>query len=162
MNKTSRNESTFSIEPFPKIRKANSKSLTEISMEIEEERLKDVKKTEVFSSMNLFLAIPGFIRQLFFTILDKSPKKMKNRAGTIMVTSASMVGRGTAWGIPIATHTLNIAIGGIADRIVEKDGKFEKREHLCLTLGFDHDIIDGAPAARFVRNLKKVIEEGEI
>ena len=31
---------------------------------------------------------------------------------------------------------------------------------LCLTVTFDHDIIDGAPAARFVRRLVELIENG--
>jgi pyruvate/2-oxoglutarate dehydrogenase complex dihydrolipoamide acyltransferase (E2) component len=40
------------------------------------------------------------------------------------------------------------------------DGRIEIREFLCLTLSFDHDIIDGAPAARFTSRLKALIESG--
>ena len=40
------------------------------------------------------------------------------------------------------------------------DGRIEIREYLCLTLSFDHDIIDGAPAARFTQRLKEIIENG--
>ncbi len=29
-----------------------------------------------------------------------------------------------------------------------------------MTLSFDHDIVDGAPAARFARRLKELIESG--
>ena len=144
------------------IRGANHKSMAEISEEIKNEKEKDVSEAEVFRSINLFLAIPPFIRQWVFRLLDKSPKLMKKKAGTIMVTSANMIGGGAGWGIPIATHTLNVTIGGIVDRIVELNNQFEKRQHLCLTFSFDHDIIDGAPAARFIRNIKKIIERGEI
>lgn len=35
------------------------------------------------------------------------------------------------------------------------------REHLCLTLTFDHDIVDGAPAARFVKSFSKLLQGGE-
>jgi pyruvate/2-oxoglutarate dehydrogenase complex dihydrolipoamide acyltransferase (E2) component len=142
------------------VRGANHKTIAEISEEIKTEKEKDVSEAEVFRSINLFLAIPSFIRQLVFRLLDKSPKLMKKKAGTIMVTSANMVGSGAGWGIPVATHTLNITIGGIVDRIVEQNNQFEKRQHLCLTFSFDHDIIDGAPAARFIRNclIKKIIE----
>ncbi|MBW6536876.1 MAG: 2-oxo acid dehydrogenase subunit E2 [Mariniphaga sp.] len=38
----------------------------------------------------------------------------------------------------------------------------ENREHICLTLSFDHDIVDGAPAARFIRHLKRQIESAEM
>ncbi len=144
------------------IRAANRKTIQEISSEILEEKSKDVKDADVYRSMKLFLALPVFIRRFVFRIMDKSPHLMKKRAGTIMVTSANMVGRGAGWGVPIATHTLNITIGGIVDRIVESAGEFKKREHLCLTLSFDHDIVDGAPAARFVRDFKKIIESGNI
>lgn len=144
------------------VRGANHKTAAEISQEIKDEKEENVKDAEVFKSINLFLAIPSFIRQLVFRLLDRSPKLMKRKAGTVMVTSANMTGAGAAWGIPIATHTLNVAIGSIVERVVKKDNQFEPRQHLCLTFSFDHDIIDGAPAARFIRSLKKVIEKGEI
>lgn len=34
------------------------------------------------------------------------------------------------------------------------------RDRVCLTLTFDHDIVDGAPAARFARRLIELIESG--
>ncbi|MCF8232184.1 MAG: 2-oxo acid dehydrogenase subunit E2 [Bacteroidales bacterium] len=142
------------------VRGANHKTAAEISEEIKVEKEKDVNDAEVLRSIKLFLSIPALFRQMIFWVLDKSPRLMKKRAGTIMVTSANMVGKGAAWGIPIATHTLNVTIGGIADRLVEVREQYEKREHLCLSLSFDHDIIDGAPAARFIRDLKRIIEQG--
>lgn len=40
------------------------------------------------------------------------------------------------------------------------DGRIAIREYLAITLSFDHDIIDGAPAARFAARLREVIESG--
>jgi pyruvate/2-oxoglutarate dehydrogenase complex dihydrolipoamide acyltransferase (E2) component len=40
------------------------------------------------------------------------------------------------------------------------DGSITIREYLSMTVTFDHDIIDGAPAARFTERLKDFIEEG--
>ena len=77
-----------------------------------------------------------------------------------MVTSVMPVGSGDGWGIPIASHTLNVTIGGIIKRPKLVDGRLENREHLCLTVSFDHDIVDGAPAARFIREMTKLIESG--
>lgn len=142
------------------IRGANYKSASQISKEIKEEKERDVREAEVFGSIKLFLAIPSFFRQWIFRFLDKAPRIIKKRAGTILVTSASLAGEGAGWGIPIATHTLNVTIGGIVDRMVERNRQYEKRQHQCLTLSFDHDIIDGAPAARFIRDLKKIVERG--
>jgi 2-oxoacid dehydrogenases acyltransferase (catalytic domain) len=40
------------------------------------------------------------------------------------------------------------------------EGRIEPREILSLTLVFDHDLIDGAPAARFARGLVELIVSG--
>lgn len=71
-----------------------------------------------------------------------------------------MFGRGLAWGIPIPTFTLSITVGGIAEKPGVIDGKIENREYLSLTISFDHDIIDGAPAARFAQRFKELIKGG--
>jgi len=36
------------------------------------------------------------------------------------------------------------------------------REYLQLTVAFDHDIVDGAPAARFTKRLVEVLETGSV
>ncbi len=38
------------------------------------------------------------------------------------------------------------------------DGTIAIREFLCLTLSLDHDIVDGAPAARLAREFKTLVE----
>jgi pyruvate/2-oxoglutarate dehydrogenase complex dihydrolipoamide acyltransferase (E2) component len=40
------------------------------------------------------------------------------------------------------------------------DGRIEPRELLNLTVLFDHNVIDGAPATRFTRRLVELIESG--
>ena len=40
------------------------------------------------------------------------------------------------------------------------DGRIEPREILDLTVTYDHDVIDGAPAARFTQRLVELIEGG--
>jgi len=39
-------------------------------------------------------------------------------------------------------------------------GRVEPREMLDLTLPFDHDVVDGAPTARFTKRLVERIEQG--
>jgi len=43
-----------------------------------------------------------------------------------------------------------------------KDGQIETREHLCLTVTFNHDIVDGAPAARFLKRFSELLMTGEL
>ena len=40
------------------------------------------------------------------------------------------------------------------------EGRIEPREILNLTVMFDHDVVDGAPATRFVKRLVELIESG--
>jgi pyruvate/2-oxoglutarate dehydrogenase complex dihydrolipoamide acyltransferase (E2) component len=40
------------------------------------------------------------------------------------------------------------------------EGRIEPREILNLTVMFDHDVIDGAPATRFTQRLVELIESG--
>ncbi|MCF8358911.1 MAG: 2-oxo acid dehydrogenase subunit E2 [Prolixibacteraceae bacterium] len=140
------------------IRSANRKTMFEISEEIKDAKEKEIDGSEVFKSIKTYLAIPGFIRHFAFRLLDRSPKLMKKKAGTIMVTSANAGSSGMLWGVPVASHTLNITIGGIFKKPVKKDESLEEREFLCLTVSVDHDIVDGAPAAQFIRRFLRLIE----
>ncbi|HEN20657.1 MAG TPA: dehydrogenase, partial [Desulfobacteraceae bacterium] len=143
------------------IRAANKKTVQEIHHHIRAAQEKQVEKAGVYRSIQWYLRIPVFIRRLLFRFLDRFPHKMKEFSGTVMVTSIGMFGRGAGWGLPIASHTLNVTVGGIVERPQLIEGNLENREFLCLTVSFDHDIIDGAPAARFVQKFKNFLEEGK-
>jgi pyruvate/2-oxoglutarate dehydrogenase complex dihydrolipoamide acyltransferase (E2) component len=97
---------------------------------------------------------------LFLWVLFKDPKLIKEYYGTVLVTSIGMFGAGSGWGIPVPNHTLQLTLGGIAEKPGVVDGRIEVREYLSVTISFDHDIIDGAPAARFTQRLKELIESG--
>lgn len=147
-------------EVIPKIiRNANQKDMFEISSEIKFAKTAEIEEAEVYRSIRTYLSIPVIFRRLVFRILDRFPLLMKKKAGTIMVTSSGAGGILRAWGIPVASHTLNITIGGLANRVVKIDDTLQSREHLCLTVSFNHDIVDGAPASRFLRSFVKCIEK---
>lgn len=83
---------------------------------------------------------------------------MKNHAriGTIGVTAVGMFGRSGGWPLPIPNvHSLVVAVGGISrkPRYTGEGDDLEPRDMLDLTLMFNHDVIDGAPAARFSARL---------
>jgi pyruvate/2-oxoglutarate dehydrogenase complex dihydrolipoamide acyltransferase (E2) component len=107
-----------------------------------------------------FVLLPGFIRRFFLGILFKNPKMLKEVNGTVSLTAVGMFGAGGGWGIPVSNHTLQITLGGITEKPALVDGKIENREHLCVTISFDHDIVDGAPVARFTQRLRELIESG--
>jgi pyruvate dehydrogenase E2 component (dihydrolipoamide acetyltransferase) len=51
-----------------------------------------------------------------------------------------------------------LGVGSIADRPAVKSGKIEVAPIMKLSLSFDHRIVDGAPAARFLQLLKRKLE----
>jgi pyruvate/2-oxoglutarate dehydrogenase complex dihydrolipoamide acyltransferase (E2) component len=90
----------------------------------------------------------------------KNPFRVKKYAGTVVVTAVGMFGQEAGWTIPYPGHPLIITVGGITKKPGIIDDKIEPREYLNLTLSFDHDIIDGAPAVQFTSRLKELIESG--
>jgi pyruvate/2-oxoglutarate dehydrogenase complex dihydrolipoamide acyltransferase (E2) component len=53
-----------------------------------------------------------------------------------------------------------LIVGGIARKPAVIEERVEPRDILDLTVAFDHDVVDGAPAARFVKRLVELIESG--
>jgi pyruvate dehydrogenase E2 component (dihydrolipoamide acetyltransferase) len=51
-----------------------------------------------------------------------------------------------------------LGVGAVVDRPVVKSGKIEVAPIMKLSLSFDHRIVDGAPAARFLQLLKRNLE----
>ncbi len=51
-----------------------------------------------------------------------------------------------------------LGVGAIKPKAVVIDGKVESRHMIGLTLVFDHRLVDGAPAARFLQKIKQLIE----
>ena len=108
----------------------------------------------------LYPLVPAFIRRLAYRVLLKNPHWIKRSIGTVQVTAVGMFGEGGGWAITRPFYTLAVAVGGIAERPILVDGRIETREFLSMTLSFDHDIVDGAPAARFTQRLKELLESG--
>lgn len=106
--------------------------------------------------------IPGFVGRCLWRWLRMRPRLWTRVAGTVCVTSVGMFGEGAGWGIPITGHTLQLTIGGIATRpAFGAGGQLEARDLLSLTVSVDHDVVDGAPAARFVERLRERLERGD-
>jgi len=141
------------------IRAVNKKTFQDIHKEIREFQAGHEGSREA-KFIAWFVLLPAFIRRFFLGVLFKSPRLLKEMNGTVSLTAVGMFGSGTGWGIPVSNHTLQVTLGGIAEKPALVDGRIENREYLCMTISFDHDIVDGAPAARFVQRLKELIEDG--
>jgi len=79
--------------------------------------------------------------------------------GTFSITNLG------AFGIDAFTPVINypeaavLGIGAIRKEVVVRDnGDFGVRDQITLSLTFDHRVVDGAPAARFLQDLVRLIE----
>jgi pyruvate/2-oxoglutarate dehydrogenase complex dihydrolipoamide acyltransferase (E2) component len=101
--------------------------------------------------------MPGLLR-LLLLVLDRSPRA-RARTGTVAVTAIGMFGAGEAgFGVPApTTTTLSVVVGGRHDAALVVDGEVAVRRALDLTVSADHTVIDGAPVARFVADLRRLL-----
>jgi pyruvate/2-oxoglutarate dehydrogenase complex dihydrolipoamide acyltransferase (E2) component len=141
------------------IRAVNKKTFQDVHAEIRAFQTKHERSQEA-SFIRWFVLLPGMVRRLFYGALFKNPGMQKDYFGTVILTSVGMFGSGAGWAIPVPNHTLQVTLGGIAEKPGVVDGRIEIREYLSVTVSFDHDIVDGAPAARFIQRLKELIEYG--
>ncbi len=110
--------------------------------------------------MRWFYLFPAVVRHAVYRIALRSPHLWKQTAGTVGFTSVGMFGAGGGWGLGMPNHSLAVTLGGIAQRPGVVDGRIEVREYLSTTLSFDHDIVDGAPAARFAGRFTDLVQSG--
>lgn len=148
------------------IDKANERSLESITKQIEE------AKNEVLSDKDLVLQrrssqferiyclLPGILRRKVWKYMLRLPHLAFSKMGNVAITSIGSIENVNGWFIPISVHPICFGIGNITKKPVVVNDKIEIREMLNMTILLDHDVIDGAPMARFISNLSKNIENG--
>ena len=88
---------------------------------------------------------------------QSGPDELKG--GTFTITNLG------AYGIDAFTPIINLpecailGVGRIAPRPAVVDGQLAVRQRLWLSLTFDHRLVDGAPAARFLQRIAQLVEE---
>ena len=143
------------------LRDVNLKSVQELTAEIRSVQERPRASAQAGGLIDLAPHLPRFMRLMYFWILKKNPHWYRSAAGTTAITSIGMFGKSGGWGIAfLSTHTLGLTVGGIAAKPAIHDGKIEPGEFLQLTLSFDHDLVDGAPAARFTGRFIEMLETG--
>ncbi len=158
-------------EPVPLpylVKECDSKSVLDISREIYEVKTGDTGEGLVIADRQaaklarMVAWMPGIVNAIGIRIFMRDPVRKHARMGTIGVTAVGMFGRSGGWPLPIPNvHPLSVAVGGIARKpvYVGEGDELQPREMLDFTLMFDHDVIDGAPAARFSARLIELMEQ---
>jgi pyruvate/2-oxoglutarate dehydrogenase complex dihydrolipoamide acyltransferase (E2) component len=145
--------------PIPHVFKAtNHKSLLQIHEELREGQEKP-HATRASRFMRWFLRAPAIVRRAFYLVVMRFPASFRDESSSVIVTAVGMFGHGGGWAITMPNFTLSVAVGGIEVKPGIHLGEIAVREYLDLTVSIDHDIVDGAPAARFVNAFRSLLED---
>ncbi len=158
--------------PLPLLIKGtNRKSAQDIHQEIEaamNQPVADEKdfilSTHQFSRIALafYYLLPQGIRLLLMRSIFGNPFRAKRHSGTVTVTTVNAIGRSAGWIVPTRNlHSIAVSFGSITRKPWVVDSEVAIREILHLTITFDHDVVDGVPARRFVQDLVNHIEKGD-
>jgi hypothetical protein len=148
------------------IRCANDKTYQKIHQEIRAVQTQAVPPNKGLALWLRFgLLLPWPLSRLFIALLRAAIRydpagTIVAQGGTVGVTAVGMFGHSSGWALTPPIHLLGLVVGGIAHKPTVVDGRIEPREMLSLTVAFDHEVVDGAPAARFVRQRLELIESG--
>ncbi len=154
--------------PIPLIiEKAQEKSVEEIFDLINEAKNstfsnEDIvlqKKANIYEKM--YYNLPGFLRRYVWQVLLNHRKISNKKMGNVAITSLGMVGQIKGWFIPISVHPICFGLGSIIKKPIVVDDKIVVRDMLSISILIDHDVVDGAPMARFINDLVKRIENGD-
>lgn len=155
------------LVPIPLfLEKADKKTPEEITRLIKDARNKAMqeedivlgRKTKMYERAYYYL--PGFLRRVVWRYMISRPKLAYRKMGNVVVTSLLMMRQVRGWFIHRSVHPLSFGIGSIIKKPVVHADEIKIREILHMTVLMDHDVIDGAPMARFVHDLTGEIEKG--
>jgi pyruvate/2-oxoglutarate dehydrogenase complex dihydrolipoamide acyltransferase (E2) component len=105
--------------------------------------------------------IPGAVPAMY-AVMARSVSA-RQRIGTVAVTAVGMFAGGGGFGItPLSLMSLEVIVGGMSQRPRIVDGQVAVRDVLDLALAIDHNMVDGAPAARFTADFRRLLESAEV
>jgi len=117
--------------------------------------IKDADQKDIFT-----------IAQEIETLTEKAQSRELNlselKGGTFTITNIGFIGGTHATPIVNYPETAILATGRIQERPVVRDGQIVIRNIMPLSLSFDHRVIDGALAARFMNMIMKFLQDPAI
>jgi pyruvate/2-oxoglutarate dehydrogenase complex dihydrolipoamide acyltransferase (E2) component len=139
------------------VRDADIRSVAEISAELRAVKF-DANATTTGRLLNTLAPAAGHIPGLYramYAAMSRS-RRVHLATGTVQVTAVGMFADGGGFAIaPPTLASLVVVVGGLSKRPRVVGERIEARDVLDLTVTIDHNVIDGAPATRFVADLRR-------
>ena len=113
----------------------------------------------ILAAMLLHWPFSRMVKGVLGWVTRHDPTISVSMTGTVGITAVGMFGKGhSGWGFEVTRHSLALVVGSTAWKAAVVEGRIEPREILNLPLIFDHNVVDGAPAARFLQRVKQLVE----
>jgi pyruvate/2-oxoglutarate dehydrogenase complex dihydrolipoamide acyltransferase (E2) component len=101
--------------------------------------------------------VPGLYRAMY-AVMGRS-MRAHLQTGTVQVTAVGMFAAGAGYALaPPTLASLLVVVGGLSTRPRVIDQQIVIRDVLDITITIDHNVVDGAPAARFGAELRSLLE----
>ncbi|HEY9754873.1 MAG TPA: 2-oxo acid dehydrogenase subunit E2 [Oculatellaceae cyanobacterium] len=144
---------------FGEITEPDTKPLDQISSELREYGEGELTSVPKLDIQEKFNHMPWFFRQFILWMGKRYPGfRLHHMGATFGLSSLGKFGIKCL--IPPCASTSTFGIGEVEQRPVVRNGKIEIRPMMTIALNFDHRMIDGAPAARFLQDVKALLEGG--
>lgn len=82
--------------------------------------------------------------------------------GNVAISSVGMMGNVDGWFIPKSIHPVCFGLGSVLKKPKVIDDVIVIREIQNISVLMDHDVIDGADMARFIRDLSKNVANSDL
>lgn len=148
------------------IEKANEKTAQEITGEIDDAKKQELSGSDIVINRRsrlterLYFHLPGFVRRLIWKVMLANPGFAYKKMGNAAVTSVGMMGKVNGWFIHRSVHPVSFGIGSVIKKPVVINNEVKIREILNMTVLIDHDLVDGAPMVRMLKDITNYIETG--
>ncbi len=144
---------------FGAIERPDTKSVEEIAIELKQYGEAEMCDVPQLNLQDRFNNMPWLLRRFILWAGQRYPwVRLRFMGATFGVSSLGKFGINAL--IPPCVSTSTFGVGQVEQRAVVRDGKIEIRPMMTVVLNFDHRAIDGAPAARFLQDVVRLLEGG--
>ena len=147
------------------IRDTGGKTIGQISAELRRAQEEPLSEQIVLGagrarlSERMYGLLPAWLRRLLLRRILLRPESFRTLLGTVSVTSVGMFGQVNGWFLPLGMTPLVVGLGAVTRKPWARKNSIQLREILHLSLLLDHDVVDGAPMARFVARFSGLLEQ---
>lgn len=143
------------------VRDADVRGVAEISAELREVKAGSAGGHLLDTVAPVLGRIPGLYGAMY-AVMSRS-RRVRLATGTVQVTAVGMFGGGGGFAIaPPTLASLVVVVGGLSRQPRAVGDRIEIRDVLDLTVTVDHNIVDGAPAARFGAELRELLQTAAV